>query len=72
MLQANFVGDVERPCLAACDVNADGDIGGVVDAVVLLTKNFIGGVDIPEPFPDCGPSEIDSDTELGCVTAGCE
>ena len=66
MLRANFIGDVSVECKAACDTNGDGDTGGVVDALAILTKNFIGGVEIAAPFPHGGPGSLPSDEILGC------
>ena len=66
MLRASFSRGVERPCLSACDVNGDGAITGVVDAIGLLTWMFIGGVEIPAPSPNCGPGSLLSDLAVGC------
>ena len=50
------------------DCDGDGDIGGVTDAIGLLTFNFLGGIQIPEPFPECGTSDLETDRALGCET----
>jgi hypothetical protein len=61
-----FLGGASPPCLAACDVNGDGDaVGSVTDAIFLLTFNFLGGSQPPEPFPDCGVGTAE-DRLLGC------
>ena len=39
----NFGGGRMPLCLAACDSNADGSIGGVTDAVYILVHSFVGG-----------------------------
>jgi hypothetical protein len=64
LLNYNFLGGAEPPCLMACDVNGDGDATGQVsDAVYLLSFNFLGGPSPPDPFPECGEGEA---SELGC------
>jgi len=56
-------------CLAAADVNDDGEIGGktgsdIVDASFLLSYLFANGPNHEPPFPSCG---IDSTSdELLC------
>ena len=65
LLENNFISTkTDMPCLAACDVNANGEVSGVQDALEMLTHNFLGGVVIPPPFPECGPSELESDHQL--------
>ena len=64
LLQYNFQGGREPPCLAACDANGDGEATGEVsDAVYLLLFNFAGGAPPPPPFPDCGAPD---DPGQGC------
>lgn len=71
LLQYNFLGGAEPPCLAACDANGDGLVAGQVsDAVFLLNFNFMGGEQIPEPFPDCGLGNA-SDDVVGCAHQNC-
>jgi hypothetical protein len=75
LLAFNFNGGDPPPCLAACDVNGDGDTGGVTDAISLLAFNFQGsGIPPVPPFPNCGTGTLPSDEILGCSTpsAGCE
>jgi hypothetical protein len=73
MLNSNFLGGTEPPCLAACDADGDGHFRGVVtDAVYILNFNFLGGPPPVEPFPTCGPGTL-SDEALGCSKpAGCK
>ena len=72
LLNFNFGGGREPPCLAACDANGDGDTGGMTDAVYLLSFKFLGTPPPPEPFLRCGTGARGSDFELGCEAAhGC-
>ena len=67
LLQFNFSGSREPPCLAACDANGDGKVvGQVTDAVFVLRFNFLGGPPPEAPFPKCAMSERQEDTGLGC------
>ena len=69
LLNYNFLGQEEPPCLAACDANGDGRVEGqVTDAVYLLTHNFLGGAPPVPPFPDCGVGALETDEILGCGT----
>ena len=73
VLNFNFHGAVEPPCLAACDADADGFVRGTVtDAVVLLHFSFIAGGTLPRPFLECGTGTA-RDEALGCRQApvGC-
>ena len=66
LLNFNFLGGREPPCLAACDFNGDGRVtGSVTDAVYFLTFNFLGGPPPPAPHPVCGPATA-SDLAIGC------
>lgn len=65
LLKFLFVGGIKPLCLAACDVDGDGNLAGVADAIYLLNFNFQGGVRPPQPFPDCGTLQP-SDSVLGC------
>ena len=68
-LQYNFTGGPTPPCIAACDADGDGMVAGVVtDAIYTLTFNFLGGPAPVAPWPECGPGELPTDAELGCVT----
>ena len=73
LLNFNFLGGKEPPCLAACDVDGSGDVAGsVTDAVYLLTFGFLGGPPPVHPFPECGPLDQPTDLDLGCQeTPGC-
>ena len=69
LLNYNFLGGDEPPCLAACDANGDGKAEGqVTDAVYLLTFNFLAGLPPVGPFPDCGVGLLETDDALGCAT----
>ena len=66
MLNHFFAGGPAPPCLAACDVNADGKVGGsVADAIFLLIYLFLGGAAPCSPFPECGAG-TETDAETGC------
>ena len=70
LLQFNFAGGAEPPCVAACDANGDGStLGQVSDAIYILLFNFVGGAPPVAPFPDCGPGELPTDEKLGCESA---
>ncbi len=72
LLQFNFVGGPEPPCLAACDADADGSVlGRVTDALFLLSYAFLAGQPPPPPFPECGPTPAGETDELNCETAVC-
>ena len=68
-----FSGGDEPGCLAACDVNGDGELEGVSDAISNLNFCFQGSEPPPSPFPDCGPGTA-ADEVLGClqVPATCQ
>jgi hypothetical protein len=67
LLEFNFTGGIEPPCLVACDANGDGAvISEVADAIYLLTFNFLGASPPPQPFPACGPDPSDTATPLSC------
>jgi hypothetical protein len=68
LLNYNFRGGSEPPCLAACDFNGDGEVlGQVSDAVYYLRYSFLGGLPPPPPFPGCGSGQV-SDAVLGCAS----
>jgi hypothetical protein len=68
-----FVGQPVPPCLAACDVDADGVLAPVLDALVHLQYSFLGLAPPPAPFPLCGSSALVGDRVLGCESvAACE
>ncbi|MEM7262368.1 MAG: hypothetical protein AAF488_10300, partial [Planctomycetota bacterium] len=67
LLAFNFLGGDHPPCLAACDVDSDGRVGGSVsDALYLLLHHFLGGPPPDSPFPECGAPGV-SDEALGCA-----
>jgi hypothetical protein len=67
LLQFNYSGGAEPPCLAACDANGDGSVlGEVTDAIYILRFNFLGGPEPAAPFPRCGLSTSGADAALGC------
>ena len=65
-----FVGGEAPHCLASANVNGEGDVN-IADPVYLLQFLFSGGAGPPEPFPACGPSSLDDDVALGCITPHC-
>jgi hypothetical protein len=66
LLGFNFLGTDQPPCLAACDVNADGNVRGTIDDAIFLLNFFFQGGRTPEaPFPDCGPAQP-ADLVVGC------
>jgi hypothetical protein len=69
ILLYQFLG-VSPPCLAACDVDGDGEVRGEQDALYLLRYNFLGDSPPPAPFPQCGPAST-GDGPLECATATC-
>ena len=54
----------------AADSGAPGDAPGAGSS----SSSFIGGVEIAEPFPACGPAVFTSDELLGCerTPRGCQ
>jgi hypothetical protein len=70
LLNFNFAGGEDPPCLAACDADGDGVVRGMVtDAVYMLQYSFRGGPAPPDPFPECGSdpgSDLSCDTPPGC------
>lgn len=65
-----FLGGPAPGCLAAADTNAD-DVVDISDAGYLLGFLFLGGPAPVTPFPDCGTSNLEADTELGCEESSC-
>jgi hypothetical protein len=71
LLNYNFLGGVEPPCLAACDSDGGGQVvGEVQDAVYVINHLFLGGPPPPDPYPFCGPEpespSLSCDTEPDC------
>ena len=63
-----FLGDPDPICLATIDVNGDGTLNPVLDAIVLLNYLFLGGSAPAAPFPDCGSDTLDCQaTSNGCI-----
>jgi hypothetical protein len=54
-------------------VNGDGAVDAASDAIFLLSWGFLAGPAPQDPFPDCGPSGLAADVELGCeaIAASC-
>ena len=73
LIFANFVGNIVPTCKVACDFNADGDIGGTTDAVLMLMYSFGSGAPPAAPFPACATSPALEDVATGCEfgTATC-
>ena len=60
-----------RPgCVAATDGTGDGRVD-LSDAVYLLNYAFLNGPTLAAPFPDCGLSELETDSPLGCQESVC-
>ena len=67
LLRGVFLGNVEFPCPAACDLDGDGSLtSAVTDAIYLLQHLFFGGPPPAEPYPDRGWSSRAEDVALGC------
>lgn len=66
LLDFNFAGGTQPPCVSACDVDSNGRIqGSITDAVYMLRFSFLGGSPPAAPYPDCGTG-TDVDALLGC------
>ena len=65
-----FGGGEQPGCVAALNTNGDAKVD-LADALWLLNFLFGTGPIITDPFPDCGPSILPADAELGCFT-GCQ
>jgi hypothetical protein len=65
LLAFAFAGGESPPCLAACDVDANGAVEGTTDAIYLLSYTFLGGEPPPAPFPRCGIGKVRAGA-LGC------
>ena len=70
LLRWAFRGGSSPPCLAACDIEANGAIGAT-DAIRLLRFVFVNDSPPDAPFPECTTSERRTDVELGCVAGVC-
>ena len=73
LLNWAFRGTALPPCLVACDVNADGKVAGITDAILILKFAFGSGDSPLPPFPGCEPGDAETDSALGCGTSpvGC-
>ena len=69
-LNHTFRGGPAPPCRAACDAEANGELG-VTDYVRILRFSFAGGDPPDGPFPDCGATDLPGDVALGCETPLC-
>ena len=67
ILNGLFLGGPEPGCVAATNVNGDKAVD-ISDATYLLHYLFLGGAAPAPPFPDCGPSDLAGDEDLGCGT----
>lgn len=56
------------PCLKAVDIDGNGSINGLVEALYLLAYLYQGGPPPPPPFPNCGP---DPASPLTCLNPIC-
>ena len=66
LVNFNFLGRAQPPCLAACDVDGDGVVRGVLtDVIYHLNFLFRGGPPPVPPFPGCTPLGP-RDEEVGC------
>jgi hypothetical protein len=72
-LRFSFLGEVNPPCRSACDVNGDGVMLGLGDALALVAFAYQGGPPPSAPFPACGVAAGETDLLLGCESApaGC-
>ena len=67
LLDWQFFGASEPPCLVAADSDDSGDVSAILDALYLLCWQFLGDAPPPLPGPaDCGedPTEDDLDCAL--------
>ena len=70
LLNFAFLGGPKPPCLAACNVDGEGDaLATPTDPVYLLNFLFLGGPPPPAPHPGCGPGNGTTDRVLGCESA---
>jgi len=65
-----FSGQEDPLCIAASDTNADAATD-LTDAVYILAYLFQHGPAPRDPFPDCAPSELESDGMIGCSEFSC-
>ena len=67
ILEFQFTGGAEPPCMEAADADGNGIFNGLADALYVLEHQFLAGPPPPEPYPTCGvdPEPIST---LGCDT----
>ena len=71
LLNYSFLGGLPPGCVAACDIDGNGRVGGGVDdAVYLLNYSFLGGQAPPPPLTVCGVG-TPADEALGCDQPAC-
>lgn len=61
-----FAGGEAPGCVAATNTNGD-DAANITDATYLLTHLFGEGPPPVQPYPECGPGALPTDTVLGCA-----
>ena len=73
MLEYAFLQGPDLPCQDAADIDDNGDVSALIDALYLLRYGFLDGPAPPDPGRDeCG---LDStEDEIGCetLTEACE
>ena len=67
MLRALFGALPVPGCLAALNANGDAAVN-ISDPTAVLNLLFGAGPVFPQPFPECGPSTLEADAQLGCDT----
>lgn len=71
ILDFQFTGGAQPPCLEAADIDGDGIFNGLSDALYGLQHQFLGGPPPPPPYPFCG-EDPDQDSTIGCeIQPGC-
>lgn len=63
-----FSGREAPPCLDAADADDNGELG-ITDPIALLGSLFLGGGDLPAPYPRCG--EDGTNDEFICRMSSC-
>jgi len=70
-LSLSFTAKGSAPgCTAVLDVNGDASVDPS-DPVSLPNYLFAAAPPPASPFPTCGPSDLETDTALGCEIQGC-
>ena len=65
ILEWLFLGAGAPGCAAATNSNGDASVD-ISDGVSILEHLFLGGPEPPPPYPECGPSALPGDEEIGC------